>query len=275
MKMLNDNGSRRIFLLATLLFKDLLRRRLTLLILFIVPLVFNLVILVITSDTKDPIVFGILPEDSVRMISRQALSFVFMGCAAVAFLTSFLAFNLVFKRSGVDQRLAGCGFRPAEIIASKIILLIALILVIAVYESLMLSPFVNPLHYGRFLLGFILAGTIYCSYGLFIGSISRHELEGIFLIILVANVDIGWLQNPLYFYESTNQQVIKLLPGFCPTQLANLGAFTHEFRWLVLWGSLAYIALFLSLAMIAFRSKIRLREGLSGKVSPARSSRPT
>ena len=73
-------------------------------------------------------------------------------------------------------------------------------------------------------------------------------------------MDIGWLQNPIYFYESANQQVIKLLPGFCPTQLANLGAFTHEFRWIILWGSLAYIALFLSLAMIAFRVKIRQRK---------------
>lgn len=259
MKRLTDNGNKRILFLASLLFKDLLRRRVTLLILFIVPLLFNLVILVITSDTEDPVVFGILPEDTVRMISRQALSFVFMGCAAVAFLTSFLAFNLVFKRSSVDQRLAGCGFRPAEIITSKILLLLALILVIAVYESLMVSPFVEPLHFGRFLCGFILAGTIYSCYGLFIGSVAKHELEGIFLIILVANVDIGWLQNPIYFYESANQQVIKLLPGFCPTQLANLGAFTHEFRWIILYGSLAYVALFLSLAMIAFRVKIRQR----------------
>ena len=91
----------RVLLLAGLLFKDLFRRRVTLLILFIVPVVFNIVILILTSEKEDPVVFGILSDETVRMISRQSLSFVFMGCAAVSFLASFLAFNLVFKRTKV------------------------------------------------------------------------------------------------------------------------------------------------------------------------------
>ena len=249
----------RIFYLAQLLFKDLLRRRVTLLILFIIPALFNVIILIITSEKQDPVIFGILTDDPVRMISRQSLSFVYMGCAAVSFLTSFLAFNLVFKRVKVDQRLANCGYQPIQIITGKLIVLILLVLTISLYESLIILPFLSPLHFIRLFAGFFLAGLVYSCYGLFIGAISKHELEGIFLIILVANVDIGWLQNPMYFLESANQQVIKSMPGFLPAQLANLGAFTHEFPPITIWGSLLYASVFFLGAALVFWLRIKGR----------------
>lgn len=40
---------------------------------------------------------------------------------------------------------------------------------------------------------------MYSCYGLMVGAISLHELEGIFLIVLLANIDVGWLQNPSYY----------------------------------------------------------------------------
>lgn len=257
-KTVNKKRSR-IFFLAKLLLSDLLRRRVTLLILFIIPALFNIVILVITSENEDPVIFGILNDDIVRMISRRYLSFVYMGCAAVSFLTSFLAFNLVFKRVKVDQRLANCGYLPFEIIAGKMIVLILLIFTISLYESLIILLFFEPLHFSMLFAGFFLAGLIYSCYGLFIGSISKHELEGVFLIILVANVDIGWLQNPMYFMESANQQVIKSMPGFLPAQLANLGAFTDEFSLITIWGSLLYALLFFSAASFVFWLRIKRR----------------
>ena len=254
-----DKKWNRIFYLALLLFKDLFRRRVTLLILFIIPALFNIVILVITSEKQDPVVFGILDDDPVRMISRQSLSFVYMGCAAVSFLTSFMAFNLVFKRVKVDQRLANCGYQPIQIITGKIIVLIVLVITISIYESLIILPFLSPLHFLRLFAGFFLAGLVYSCYGLFIGAISKHELEGIFLIILVANVDVGWLQNPIYFLESANQQVIKSMPGFLPAQLANLGAFSNEFPPVTIWGSVLYASAFFLGAAFVFWLRIKRR----------------
>lgn len=254
-----DKNWSRIFYLALLLFKDLLRRRVTLLILFIIPALFNIIILVITSEKQDPVIFGILDDDPIRMISRQSLSFVYMGCAAVSFLSSFLAFNLVFKRVKVDQRLANCGYMPIEIITGKMIVLILLVLTISLYESLIILPFLSPFHFSRLFAGFFLAGLVYSCYGLFIGTISKHELEGIFLIILVANVDIGWLQNPMYFLESANQQVIKSMPGFLPAQLANLGAFTNEFPPITIWGSILYASIFFIGAAFVFWLRVKRR----------------
>jgi hypothetical protein len=222
-------------------------------------MVFNLVILVITSDSNDPVIFGIFSEETIMTISRQSLTFVFMGCAAVSFLTSILAFYLVFQKTKTDHRLVICGFNPLEILSGKLVNLILIVIAISLYESLLLCLFLEPENFFQLFTGFFLAGLIYGCYGLFIGAISRHELEGLFLIILVANIDIGWLQNPLFYAESTNKTVIEFMPGFYPTQLANLGAFTNEFVPSTIWGSLIYSMIFLSLAIIAFVLKVKSR----------------
>ncbi len=249
----------RIWLLSKFLFKDLTRRRATLLLLFILPAVFIIVILVTTAEYEDPVVLGILSDETEEMISRQALSFVFLGVAAVCFLSSFLAFYLVYGRTEPDRRLVLCGYRPAEIIVAKMAVLFVIVISIAVYEGLIIRPFFEPMHFERVLLGIFLGGLVYSCYGLFVGAISIHELEGIFLIILLANIDVGWLQNPIYYKESTSRQVIENLPGFFPTQLALVGAFTDELPWITIWGSLLYSGIFLAAAITAFWWRIRSR----------------
>jgi hypothetical protein len=248
----------RVTLLAKMLFKDLLRRRVTLLLLFIVPALFDVLILVTTADQDVPVVFGILSDD-IHIVNRRALAFVFLGVAAVGFLTSFLGFYLVFQRTETDRRLVLCGYRPEEIIISKLVVLTIIVAAIAVYEAAIILPFFEPQHIELMLLGLFLGGLIYGCYGLFIGSISIHELEGIFLIVLLANIDVGWLQNPSYFKDSANRTVIESLPGFLPTQLASLGAFTHEFSFEALAGSLLYASTFLLVAMFAFWIRVRIR----------------
>ncbi|MFQ5769265.1 MAG: hypothetical protein ACE5HX_01925 [bacterium] len=249
----------RVRLLSILLFKDILRRRVTILLVFIIPALFNLVILVTTAEHDDPIMFGILSDTNVAMVSRRAVSFVFLGVTAVSFLTSFLAFYLVHRRTEPDRRLALCGYSPDEIIAAKLSVLILIVLAISVYEGLIIRPFFEPLHFERVLAGLFLGGLVYGCYGLLVGAISLHELEGIFLIVLLANIDVGWLQNPIYYKESTSKLVIKHLPGFFPTQLASVGAFTNEFPLKTVWGSLIYVAIFLAAAMGVFWWRIRSR----------------
>lgn len=128
-------------LLSKLLFKDLLRRRVTLLMLFVVPALFDVVILVTTAKQDVPVVFGILSDQSVEIVSRRALAFVFLGVAAVGFLTSFLGFYLVFRRTEADRRLALCGYRPDEIIAAKLTVLFVNVASIAIYEGLIIKAF--------------------------------------------------------------------------------------------------------------------------------------
>lgn len=251
--------TQRICLLARLLFKDLLRRRVTLLLLFIVPALFDVIILVTTADRQDPVMFGIFSAETMLLVSRRALAFVFLGVAAVCFLTSFLAFYLVHRRTEPDRRLVLCGYHPVEIIFAKSAVLAVIVLSIAAYEALIISPFFSPLHFERVLAGLFLGGLVYSCYGLLVGAVSKHELEGIFLIVLLANIDVGWLQNPIYYKESNSRQVIELLPGYFPTQLACAGAFTHELPFKAIAGALLYAGFFLSAAALIFGRRLRRR----------------
>lgn len=180
-----------------------------------------------------------------------------------------MAFYLVHRRTAPDRRLALCGYRSDEIIISKLGVLILTVTSIAIYEGLIIRPFIEPLHFERVLAGLFLGGLVYSCYGLLVGAISVHELEGIFLIVLLANIDVGWLQNPIYYKDSTGQQVIQNLPGFFPTQLASVGAFTDELPLRTVWGSLAYAGIFLATALGAFCWRIRSRDkGLVPKNNP-------
>ena len=250
----------RVMLLATFLFKDLLRRRVTLLMLFIVPALFNVVILATTADQNVPVEFGILSDDNVQLVNRRSMAFVFLGAAAVGFLTSFLAYYLVFRRTETDRRLTLCGYRADEIIISKLAVLFVIVASIAIYEALIIRPFFEPQHFELVFAGFFLAGLVYSCYGLFIGAIAVHELEGIFLIVLLANIDVGWLQNPSYYKDSTSQAVIESLPGYLPTQLASVGAFTDEMPLVTIWGALSYAGLFLLGAVLTFWIRVRKRK---------------
>ncbi len=250
---------RRVGLLSKLLFMDLLRRRVTLLLLFIIPALFDLVILITTAEIKDPVVFGILSNTTIHMVSRRGLSFIYLGIAAVCFLTSFLAFYLVFQRLETDRRLALCGFKPLEIIFAKVMVMLFLIITITIYEGFIIRPFIEPHSFTWVLIGLFLGGLIYSCFGLLVGSISFHELEGIFLIVLVANIDVGWLQNPIYYNDSTNKTVIEHLPGFFPTQLAAVATFTSKIPMETVLGSLIYAGLFLFFAVIAFWWQLRLK----------------
>ncbi|HEX4516426.1 MAG TPA: hypothetical protein VH054_22920, partial [Polyangiaceae bacterium] len=142
---------------ARLLMKDLLRRRIALLLLFVVPALFDAVVLATTAPREVDVALGSLSEDfaatgtamdklasaftddGTRTLDERKLSLVFLGAAAVSFLACFLAFNLVHKRREVDERLVLAGYRAHEVLVAKLIVLLSLVALLAGYESLILS----------------------------------------------------------------------------------------------------------------------------------------
>jgi len=240
---------RRVGMTAKLLLLDLARRRITLLLMFIVPALFDLVvfattgkrnvdvtvaslmedgaILRVTGEAEDPLDPGLL-DNGFRTLDQRGLSLVFLGTAAVCFLACFLAFNLVHKRREADARLVLMGLRPRELLIAKLLVLFVLALTLSVYETAILRPFLAPKHVLRVATGFLIGGMVYGSFGLLIGSVALHELEGIFTIVLLTNIDVGWLQNPIYYSTSERRGLIESLPGHFPTQLAVSGAFADE-----------------------------------------------
>jgi len=270
--------ARRVSIAARLFLRDLLRRRVTLLLLFVVPALFDAVVLATTGHRDVEVTLGTLVEDGAvihvagagddpldlglfdngaRTVDQRGLSLVFLGTAAVCFLMCFLAFNLVHKRRDVDARLVLAGFRAHELLVAKVIVLVSLVVVMSAYESAIIRPYLEPRHTLRVASGFILGGVVYGCLGLLVGAVSRHELEGIFVIVLLTNIDVGWLQNPIYYATSERRALIEGLPGHYPMQLAITGAFTDDVPRGTISRSLAYAAAALLAALFAFGLRIR------------------
>jgi hypothetical protein len=271
-------GPGRIGAAARLLLKDLLRRRITLLLLFVVPALFDAVVLVTTGKRKVDVTLGTLVEEGAvirlpgteedafdlglfdngfRSLDQRSLSLVFLGSAAVCFLSCFLAFYLVHRRKEVDARLMLAGYGAHEVLAAKLVVLLGLVGVLAVYETAMVRPWFAPLHVAVVAEGFFLNGLVYGSRGLLLGAVAQHELEGILLIVLLTNVDVGWLQNPVYYAMSERRAVIERLPGYYPTQLALDGAFAAAVPHGLAVRSIAWAAGVLAAGFVVFGLRIR------------------
>ena len=98
--------------------------------------------------------------------------------------------------------------------------------------------------------GMLLLGLIYAGYGMLAACIIDGALEGTLTVILLANIDAGWLQNPLFFAGARNKLVIQLLPAYHPTQLSIGAAFTNEAVQTSVFISIAYLLFFFGAAML-------------------------
>jgi hypothetical protein len=277
MSSVHESG-RRVVTAARLLFKDLMRRRITLLLLFVVPALFDAVVLATTTSRDVEVTVGTLVEDGAdirtpesapdpfdtaldddgsRTLDERRLSLVFLGTAAVSFLACFLAFNLVHKRRETDARLVLAGYRPSEVLLAKVLVLVCLVALLAAYETAILRPWVVPRQTTLVLAGFFLGGLTYGCLGMLVGSVVLHELEGVFVIVLLTNVDPGWLQNPVYYAHSANPAIIRVMPGYGPAQLSLVGAFSHDEPHGALSRAGAWAAAALVAALLAFGLRIR------------------
>jgi hypothetical protein len=198
-------------------------------------------------------------DDGVRTLDRRAVALTFLGIAAVGFVSAFFAFYLVHRRLEVDRRLALVGLPPVEIGTAKLAVLAGLVISLSTYQLALLAatePIAHPL--GLFG-GLIAVGLVYGAVGLLLGALSRHEIEGLLVIVLLANIDVGWLQNPAYYAESQRRWIIESLPGFFPTQLALLSVFEPRglagaAGWCSLWVAGAFLA-----ALVAIMVRTRRR----------------
>jgi ABC-2 type transport system permease protein len=240
--------------------RDLLRRRIVLLLMLLVPAVFYSIMFVIA--TTKPITFQLaaIEEEDYLQVPQRHEALVFIGLAAIGVLTSFLGMNLSQRDVEVHRRLVVCGYRPAEIAAARLGVLACVVALMSAFVASFLGAFFSPQNPWLVYAGFALCGWVYGSYGLLVGALFRQELEGILFVVLLANIDIGWLQNPIYYLHAQHQLVIRSLPGFWPSQVAMAAAFSEHTALEVLPTALksaAYGAALIALAIAVYARRAR------------------
>lgn len=241
----------------SMILKSLLRRRIIFILLLVIPAVFLLVVDLTTSARILPFRLASLEEETFIEISERRISFVFFAVACAGFLVSFLALNLIQRNRNVNKRLIICGYHPLELQLALLGVLLLMIVAIAAYVG-MLAHVLHPVdHVWSFVGSLMLIGVVYGCYGLAAGSLIKGELEGILMIVLLVNIDVGWLQNPLFYAEAQNQAIIRFLPAYYPSQSAIITAFTDHSPLRAGVYSLLYGALFLLLSIVIFFLQMR------------------
>jgi hypothetical protein len=251
---------RRVGVAFSLSARGLLRRRIVPLLMLLVPSVFYAIVLVI--GTEEPVTFQLsaIEEEDYVTVAQRSEALVFIGLAAVGVLTSFLGMDLSQRDAPVFRRLVACGYRPAEIVGARLGVLVAVVLAMSAFVASFLRAFLGPVEPWLVYAGFALCGWVYGSYGLLVGALFRQELEGVLFVVLLANIDIGWLQNPIFYAHAQHQVVIRSLPGFWPSQVAMAAAFSEHTALALLptaARSLAYGAALLTLAFAVYAWRTR------------------
>jgi hypothetical protein len=245
-----------------LIFKENFRNRITLLLLLLIPATFYLIALYTITGIPMLIRIASAPNEPVILVKPKDLGLIYIGLAATGFLAAFMALNIMQRNTLATKRLILCGYKTPEVSLAKFFLVISIVIVIGIYTAAMGLLLIEPKHISGVIAGYILCGYVYGSFGLLMGAILKRELEGILFIVLLANLDIGWLQNPIFYAASQNKFIIKLLPGFNPSQVSIISAFTdYPVNSAILY-SLLYGSVFLILSMIIFGMQMKTNKNI-------------
>jgi hypothetical protein len=242
---------RRLAIAVEMTLRRLLRNRLAVALLVLVPLTFQGVMLHVAPRRSVEVELSSVPETEmlmppVRLLPRplppgerrgavleapaRSFALLHVSLSAVGVLAAFLGLTLIQRDAGSSQRLVLCGMRPSSLLAANLVALLLVVLAMTGIAAVLLLREVHAVRPAVVVLGLLLSGWVYGCYGLLVGTVFRTGLAGMLCVVLLANLDVIWLQNPIDYAEATTRWLIRALPGHGPVQVGLLGAF-EEFDW--------------------------------------------
>ena len=217
----------RLFTSAGMVARELLRNRTAMSLLFVVPTILYLLIHATTGERLIP--YQLSAQHGAALLgSERNISLLFIGSTAMCGLLAFLSFVVIWRPIQTDRRLVFEGYRPWELLGAKVLVVAGTSAIVALFVTGLLLFFYRPERLGGVFLGFFLGGLLYGQLGMVIGILSRRDLDGILAILLLVNVDPGWLQNPVFFAHAHNRVIIQWLPAHHPSQITMLSALTRD-----------------------------------------------
>jgi hypothetical protein len=236
--------------------------------LVVLPILFYALIAITTGTQPTPFVLSAVSDTTRVVVPRDQEALVFMGLAAVGFVSAFLGFHLIARQGDASRRLVLCGYRPWQLVTARLAALAIAVVAVSAFSCAMLRGFFAPTHLLATGIGLVLVGLVYGCYGLLAGALFPRELEGILSIVLLTNVDLAWLQNPVYYTEAQNRAVIRALPGYWPAQVGMIAAFSDHPIWRAASMSLLYAAALLVIAVSLFWRRMHLHAGGDAGTAP-------
>lgn len=225
----------RAMTLTRLQWRELLRRRLALGLLFGMPLIFYL-----TSLGSD---------DGSGDYSWAAVS----GAIGMGFAVCGAAFFSMLAGRGVDPRLVLLGWRPADLIAGRLLLLGVLGAVTGVGFFVLIALTWSPPYPAALAAAIAAAALVSVTAGLAIAALLPKEMEGILVVILFVGIQMSvppdTAAGPAMPYYGAQELLIRATTG---GSLA--GPLLHSCVW---------SAALLVVAVLAWRRRLRLRASVA------------
>ena len=244
---------------AAMTARESVRNRLVLALGLLLPLVFFAVVFATTRSRPMPVEFGESGSSAPMHADERHQTLIFIGIAAAGLLAAFFAANLVQRRMDVDRRLVACGYRAIELLVARLTILLIIVLAASSYVWVLLLTVRGEPARAGVVLGIALGAFVYGCYGLVAGTALRHDLETVFAIVVLTNIDLGWLQNPMYYLGAQNRWIIRALPGYFPAQTAFLSQFTAGAIGSTALRAFAYGIALLAAASILYIHRMRVR----------------
>ena len=249
---------RRFFLSTRMVTREMLRNRVAMALLFLVPTI--LYGLIYATTDEHPIIFELRAHGANPLESSERnLSLLFMGSTTICGLMAFLSFVITWRPIQTDRRLVLEGYRPWELFGAKALVVSGAAASVSLYATALLLLWYHPPHIAGVFLGLFLGGLIYGLVGIVIGVLSRNDLGGILIILLLVNIDPGWLQNPIFYGHARNRLLIAWLPGHHPCQVTMLSALTGDSLVPELLQCGMWILAIVAIAAILYRFRIGTR----------------
>jgi len=250
----SGNPATRLFMLS---FLELWRNKLGLILLLIIPPIFLGVVEWTSGQIPLPIELFFRSEIQQVLLSQRDISLVFIGAAVSGFLTAYYAILLFHRNFNYYRHCIGMGLTPTSFITARFLFFLTVVAALALFITMVagvMTPLKNPA--GVFL-GFLLVGAVYGAYGGLIGLICKDFMVAVLWVVLLANLDAGWLQNPVFYTTAQETTIIHWLPAFYPSQVVFAAAFTGQINMWAVTFSLLYGAILFLLMLIITHMRIR------------------
>ncbi len=211
-------------------FAELLRNRLGLILLFIIPALFLIAADLTAGNIIIPVKIGSGGIQTTLFLSQKKISTVFMSSAVAGFLTGFYTSYIFHNTKEYYRNAVACGLPAALYLVSVFFFFMFLNFIISLFISALILVLMNPLQSLNLLLSYLLLGLIYGLFGCIAGALSKDFLIALLPVVLLVNFDAGWLQNPVFYTYAQKSEFIKWLPAYHPCQLLFFSVFTTGYN---------------------------------------------
>ena len=237
-------------LLFWLSWRELWRNRFGLVLLVVIPPLFLAIVEWTTGELPLPIKLYFQNETTSVLLSQRDISLVFIGAAVSGFLTAYYAIVLFHRDFNYFRHCIGMGLSPGQFVGARFLFFLTVVTILALLITVVVGAMTDIRTWVGVFLGYLLLGAVYGAYGGLVGLLSRDFMVAILFVVLLANLDAGWLQNPVFYSTAQETTLIRWLPAFYPCQVVFAAAFDGRINGWAIGMSLGY-AMLLTAGMLA------------------------